>query len=204
MEVLEFNRIYFVSMKNVQHMLGLTDYLFQQTLDQYSIDSKPLEMNGTTLVSCKSACHLLRWCMAQSHTLEPTLQSYVHGLQKYTKKKPKRMLSRSLRIEIAYRQRYACQLCGLFPIPPTFEVDHIVELQDGGRDVAENLQALCVSCHRNKTRLNRLSKNPMFQVGRTLSSPSSPLDPTPFPDPKRTESPKKVFSKYFCKHNNGV
>lgn len=196
MEVVELDRTYFVSLENLQQMLGLTDYLFQQTLDQYSIRSKPLEMNGTAFVSCKSACHLLRWCMEQSHTLEPTLQSYLRGLQPYTKKKPKRLLSRSLRIEIAYRQRYACQLCGLFPIPPTFEVDHIVEIQDGGRDVAENLQALCVSCHRTKTRLNRLSKNTMFHP-----TPSPPLHPPPSSE---GPVPTKVFSKYFCKHNNGV
>lgn len=195
-------------------MLGLTDYLFQQTLDQYSIGSKPLEMNGTTFVSCKSACRLLQWCLDQSHTLEPTLQSYVHGLQQYTKKKPKRLLSRSLRIEIAYRQRYACHLCGLFPLPPTFEVDHIVEIQDGGGDVAENLQALCVSCHRNKTRRVRLSKNPMFQSEGAFSSPPRPTSPAPprailsTPPPPTvtlsTPPPKLVFSKYFCKHNNGV
>ena len=176
----------------MQHMLGLTDSLFHQALDQYSVRGKPLEMHGPSLVSCKSACHLLQWSMLRSHTLEPTLQSYLHGLQKYVQKKPKRLLSRSLRIEIAYRQRYACQACGLFPIPPTFEVDHIVALQDGGRDVAENLQALCVACHRDKTRLNRLSKHPLFQ------SPSSPRSTFP------KSAPKQVFSKYFCKHNNGV
>ena len=195
MELLEIDRSYFVSMENMQHMLGLTDTLFHQTLDQYSLRGKPLEMNGPGFVSCKSACRLLQWSLEQSHTLEPALQSYLQGLQKYVRKKPKRLLSRSLRIEIAYRQRYACQTCGLFPIPPTFEVDHIVELQDGGRDVAENLQALCVSCHRDKTRRNRLSKNPLFQA------PSSSADHRPT-SPKSV--PKQVFSKYFCKHNNGV
>ncbi len=194
MEVVELDRTYFVSLENLQHMLGLTDYLFQQALDRYSVTSKPLEMNGHTLVSCKSACHLLQWSMDQSHTLEPRLQSYLCGLQQYTKKKPKRLLSRSLRIEIAYRQHYACQLCGLFPLPPTFEVDHIVEIQDGGRDVADNLQALCVACHRDKTRINRLSKHPLFHP------PPSP----PLPSSSDGPNPTRVFSKYFCKHNNGV
>jgi hypothetical protein len=185
----------------MRHMLGLSDSLFHQALDQYYRRGKPLDMNGPSFVSCKSACHLLQWSMEQSHTLEPTLQSYLHGLQKYIKKKPKRLLSRSLRIEIAYRQRYACQACGLFPLPPTFEVDHIVELQDGGRDVAENLQALCVSCHRDKTRLNRLSKNPLFHSVLSASIPQSSATP-PLSSPESV--PKKVFSRYFCKHHNGV
>jgi hypothetical protein len=204
MEVLEIDRTYFVSMVNMQHMMGLTDVLFRKALDQYSMTCKPLVMNGSKLVSCKSASYLLQWAMEQSHSLEPSMQSYFHGLQQYTKKKTKRLLSRSLRIEIAYRQQYACQACGLFPLPPTFEVDHIVEIQDGGRDVADNLQALCVACHRDKTRLNRLSKIPMFQsvsMSPSLKPPTSlNNEPALFPNPL----PKQVFSKYFCKHNNGV
>ena len=54
-------------------------------------------------------------------------------------KRNKRNVSRRLRIEIAFRQSYRCNICDRFPIPPTFEVDHIHELQDGGLDRADNL-----------------------------------------------------------------
>ena len=43
------------------------------------------------------------------------------------------------------------------------EVDHIIELQDGGQDIASNLQALCPQCHKEKTRLNRLHKSSIFR-----------------------------------------
>jgi len=51
------------------------------------------------------------------------------------------------------RDCYLCQACakrGL--ITPAREVDHITPLFKGGRDNLENLQALCVDCHREKSR----------------------------------------------------
>ena len=65
-------------------------------------------------------------------------QSLSHKSYLKTKRN-KRNVSRRLRIEIAFRQSYRCQICDRFPIPPTFEVDHIHELQDGGLDRADNL-----------------------------------------------------------------
>jgi 5-methylcytosine-specific restriction protein A len=35
-----------------------------------------------------------------------------------------------------------------------FDIDHIVEVADGGTNEMENLQALCLSCHRVKTANN--------------------------------------------------
>ena len=99
---------------------------------------------------------------------------------------PKRLVSRSLRIEIAYSQQYKCNACGLFPIPPDFHVDHIIALEDGGQDIAENLQALCVSCHSEKTRLNRLRKTQYFaKQAETLHD--------------NFQEKNQVFSKYFSK-----
>ena len=62
------------------------------------------KVNGTTFVSCKSANHFLTWYLGNYSN--PTVNDFKHGLTKYTKKIPKRVLSRSMRVEIAYRQEY--------------------------------------------------------------------------------------------------
>ncbi|MDT0267991.1 HNH endonuclease signature motif containing protein [Streptomyces sp. DSM 44915] len=44
-----------------------------------------------------------------------------------------------------------CAWCGRRFPASAVEVDHVCPLSDGGRDVASNLQILCLSCHREKT-----------------------------------------------------
>ncbi len=56
-------------------------------------------------------------------------------------------LSRTLRNLPAER----CRSCDLVYPPRFLNVDHIVPLIDGGTDVLDNLQILCVDCHRLKT-----------------------------------------------------
>ena len=55
-----------------------------------------------------------------------------------------------------------CHMCKML-LPPTFEVDHIVELCDGGKDEYSNLQALCPNCHALKTRANILRRDKAFK-----------------------------------------
>ena len=55
-----------------------------------------------------------------------------------------------------------CHMCKML-LPPTFEVDHIIELQDGGKDEYNNLQALCPNCHALKTRANVLRRDKSFK-----------------------------------------
>jgi 5-methylcytosine-specific restriction endonuclease McrA len=74
----------------------------------------------------------------------------------------KRAYSSTHRIEIAYKSKYTCNMCDVL-LPPTFEVDHIVELQDGGSDTYENCQALCNNCHASKTRANVLRRDDTFK-----------------------------------------
>lgn len=38
-----------------------------------------------------------------------------------------------------------------FP-PDAVEIDHVLPLSHGGEDTAQNLQILCVPCHRDKSR----------------------------------------------------
>lgn len=143
-----------------------------------------VEQGGEIWIACKSMFQFLAWYLDKSYKSLPKVNAFKHEMSKYTKKIPKRTLSRSLRIEIAYRQSYACNICGLFPIPPDFEVDHIQALEDGGKDVASNLQALCVSCHKEKTRLNRLRKTPQFAEEAELAHTAM-------------QNGGQVFSKYF-------
>jgi len=194
MELLQINQKHFIRLTDVQSVFKATNDDFNNKLEQYVYGNKPLEREKRQdfhYISCKSACHFIEWYCDRSYCTLPSISDFKHSLLKYTKKIPKRVLSRSMRIEIAYRQQYACRLCTLFPIPPTFEVDHIVELQDGGQDTASNLQALCPQCHRDKTRLNRLRKHKLFQNETLLPSfcraagPIEPIEP--------------VFSKYFSK-----
>ena len=55
---------------------------------------------------------------------------------------------RYIRSKIRRRDKYRCVLCG----QPATDVDHIVELADGGswHDFA-NLRSLCGGCHKKKT-----------------------------------------------------
>jgi len=74
----------------------------------------------------------------------------------------KRKFSTTHRIEIAYKSKYRCNMCHIL-LPPTFEVDHIKELWEGGKDEYSNLQALCPNCHATKTRANILKKDSRFR-----------------------------------------
>lgn len=53
------------------------------------------------------------------------------------------------------RDFHVCRLCG----DDANEVDHIHEVADGGDNRPSNLQLLCDSCHRQKTRTSQESWN---------------------------------------------
>lgn len=58
--------------------------------------------------------------------------------------------------EVACRQEWRCCNCKQL-LPATFEIDHIMALQNGGiDDLAENAQALCNVCHSKKTMSERI------------------------------------------------
>ena len=74
--------------------------------------------------------------------------------------KRKREVSRMRRWDIAYRQEYRCP-CGEL-LKPSFEVDHVVPLCEGGQDVEANLRAMCRGCHGQKTRRARQRRSKYF------------------------------------------
>ena len=97
--------------------------------------------------------------------------SYIHFIKWYNKSYSeskqvpmvnKRGYSVTHRIEVAYKTKYKCGMCAML-LPPTFEIDHIKELRDGGTDTYDNLWALCNNCHAKKTRANTLKLDKAFQ-----------------------------------------
>jgi len=184
---------HYIAATDVQSEMNMNESSFELLIDQFEHQCKSLEMrvcDSRKSIPCKMAWLFMQWYLEHSYTKSNSLVTFCRDLKPYCKKIPKRQLSRSMRVEIAYRQEYKCRVCDLFPIPPNFEVDHIIELQDGGADISENFQALCPACHAEKTRLNRLRKNEMFhkqaQAKYETFIPQTPGG--------------QIFSKYFSKN----
>ena len=61
-----------------------------------------------------------------------------------------RKVSDQLKKIVASQQRWNCKKCKSI-LDATYEVDHIIALEDGGNNDIHNLQALCRNCHGRKT-----------------------------------------------------
>jgi 5-methylcytosine-specific restriction endonuclease McrA len=55
------------------------------------------------------------------------------------------------RLNIAFKQEYKCFICQNLLKPRLFQIDHKIPLCLGGSNDSENLQALCLNCHAEKT-----------------------------------------------------
>ena len=221
MQILIYDHQHYLCMSEFQKAMTMSDVDFKRKLELYSYNCKPLELiesSGGQCVSCKSAVLFIKWFLDNSYRLHPEINALKHSLAKFTKKIPKRKLSRSMRTELAYRQQYKCRMCQIL-LPPDFEVDHIKALEDGGEDIASNLQCLCVPCHKKKTRLNRLRKSSLFsneaeaehkaytrpfvEADKSAEPPAESAEPpaeSTEPPDKSTEPPEKIFSKYFSQY----
>lgn len=65
-----------------------------------------------------------------------------------------RKVSTSVKIQIGATQSWKCNVC-LEQLKSTFQIDHITPLCMGGTNAENNLQALCVECHAQKTQRER-------------------------------------------------
>jgi len=61
-----------------------------------------------------------------------------------------RKVSDQLKKIVASQQSWNCKKCKNI-LDATYEVDHILSLEDGGGNDIQNLQALCRNCHGKKT-----------------------------------------------------
>jgi len=65
-------------------------------------------------------------------------------------KKIKRKVTNLQKKYIGSQQGWRCKICKK-QLDYTYEVDHIISLEDGGNNDINNLQALCRNCHGKKT-----------------------------------------------------
>lgn len=76
---------------------------------------------------------------------------YETTLRDYRVKNQRKLMTKSLREQIAQRDNYTCQMCGRY-MPDGFglHIDHIVPIAKGGKTVPSNLQVLCSKCNGRK------------------------------------------------------
>ena len=69
--------------------------------------------------------------------------------------KVKRSVSETKKKYVAARQTWHCGHCKKL-LNHTFEVDHMLSLNNGGSNHVDNLVALCPACHREKTSMENM------------------------------------------------
>lgn len=75
----------------------------------------------------------------------------------FAQKKRKRSLTAADKKRIAAKQNWKCKKCKRL-LPARYHIDHIKEFSCGGSDKESNLQALCPTCHAEKTEQDRHRK----------------------------------------------
>jgi len=104
-------------------------------------------------VEGKTLIKFLKWLETHAHH---TLHTTVFHIHKAVKKDfdVSRKNSRKYRWDVAFRQKYTCNICKQLLHPKAFDIDHIIPLHISGQagDTLDNMQALCCICHAKKTR----------------------------------------------------
>ena len=157
---------------------------FRNDIKEYSRRHKSFNVvkyDEKEWVSGKVLIKIIRWFRRENISTQ-SIEDFEKVLKQQGIKATRKKWSPMVWKEIGFRQCWTCASCQEM-LKPTFELDHIIELQDGGDDNMDNLQGLCVECHARKTRDRRL-KEVVF------SFKTSPL-----------VSPMGKTSKYFEEFN---
>ena len=105
-------------------------YSVYVTIAQYSYNLKSIQQRYQNLVDIDFEC----------------------TLSEYRSKEQRKLMTPSLRKEIAIRDNYTCQICGKYmPDGVRLHIDHIVPIKRGGKSIPSNLQVLCSKCNGKKS-----------------------------------------------------
>lgn len=80
--------------------------------------------------------------------------------------RPRRTWGVSEQKIVGARQNWRCAHCQCL-LPPSYEVDHVKPLWEGGKDCIEaNAEALCNNCHGKKTQLESIRRRDAYRERR--------------------------------------
>lgn len=155
-KVIKCNDEHYLNVKEVGNVVFGGCLGFMNDLKQYSYRHKLncIDIDGEHWLDGDTMIKVYKWLKCED-------KSFLSSLRKLGVYSTKRRLNQTHRIHIMYTQKYRCAKCDDL-LKPTCELDHIVSLEEGGKDVLNNIQALCVPCHKDKTYDSRLQKHPMF------------------------------------------
>ena len=111
------------------------------------VDSDTSNLFSTFLSSTKSDNNF------NNINVSPQMKRMLHS----GKGSVSRSVSETKKKYVASSQQWKCGKCGNM-LDATFEVDHKIELQDGGTNHVDNLWALCPNCHRQKGLMNKIQQ----------------------------------------------
>jgi hypothetical protein len=132
---------------------------FRNDIKQYTHKHKPFSIvhyNDKEWISGAVLHKIIRWLQRDGINSQFIID-FVAFLKKEGVKTTRKKWSSMVWKEVGFKQKWCCNACKEI-LKPTFELDHIVELQDDGADTIDNLQGLCVECHARKTRDRRLQE----------------------------------------------
>ena len=102
---------------------------------------------------------------------------------------------------VAARQKWACANCSCI-LPSSFELDHRIPLWAGGADCCEtNADALCPTCHANKTQAECIERTRLIrkrradairEAAKELTNDPPPMSPPPLPLKKPKRQPRSL------------
>ena len=87
--------------------------------------------------------------------------SFNSGFNPYNSNKKvdrdsRRTFSVTQRKELKSTQNNKCKICGIELSDDNIDYDHIIPWEDGGKTIVANGQAICLKCHRENTRKEKL------------------------------------------------
>ena len=155
LRVADDNGVLLVSVDDVTAAVGTAEEPFrpETLIPQLPFEPRTREeVDGATWMSAADMVRMLDWVSPYaSEEQAMRIAGVLRGLRPGAPAS-KRAVARKHRWMIAHRQSYVCATCNMLLHPKGFDIDHIVELRDGGKDELDNLQALCATCHAKKTR----------------------------------------------------